>query len=826
MMQVESAAERYERQVHTTMKKLVSNNEIQMHPLQPLDSIKSICMQHRIGANPRASDIAGGFKFKAVLPQKYDREGLSVSRDYEVIGEASSSEQRRDPKMRVRYTDPVSGDQKEIIVPRSVIRVAASVRDESESMDVAQEKFASELRYSAISALRDISTQLDRSGHQLAMPDFNADEPLIPQIAGVLYRGDFAAFQRDITRGIKSIGDSMVDANIDEDLAPDERADSFINNKLVHALTIVAEASSRVGMGGQFSDLVTKAFGGADDPEADQAYGSKRSSMINRIRLASTGQLRNDSDAEEAKEIIDQVVEIGEQHGVDKDQTLRGLVHSVNESLSIIVRAVNGRNKVAKMRAERHYEENLVGLDIPVPSRALLVPGSTVTVVPVKRNLNRITRDNLKILGVTPNMLISDPLLGLVAAIEYAAYARGLMPTLDLLAEDLSQQFASRMLSSLAPQVKRADGKVFPRVLTTAENARVLSIAKDSLTSLLMSPIDPRTDDMQRAERKAVLGTYRKISSIIENAEIGTINEENMASAEANADSAASGILQLRNAMLDRSARAITSNEGAKSLHEVAPCTAVMLNRLAFGPREMTLYNILVPPTEEALKFMTADFFREAMTGVQKTGKDVIFSREVDKIAVSMRVLNDFYMDFMAEVDREESKGKAVLTRLSRKYSSEDKDSAKIARSVAAALGVTTPNASRDSLERAAEQAADRIIEEMSSLSDTSRNNRVIARATKIVEDALGSDRSQIYVRAGAERQYDECVRLFTNWIGNLDAITAQDAAKIVASSPQSAVDYGVPQMIDKITHDAVAAVYNRYVSESETAIYPYTSRK
>jgi len=839
------AVERLERQVDETMRKLVSHNEIQFHALQPLDTIDSVCRQHRIGLNPLAEEIRTGFSFTGALPRRYDKRGLSVERYYTVDGEDTKSGSRRDPVMKVSYHDVGAEKTGEIKVPRSQIRTAASVTDEAVSAAAARNKFATELRYSAAAALRDVSLQIDRAGDTTVMPRLNPSEPLIPQLAKFLYESDMQACDRLYTGGIEGVKKSMIDARIDRDLAPDPRADARINEKLVFAITIVAEASRRAGRGAQFADAVRVAFGSEESDTASARF-------VNRIRLVTGGTAQGDRDVADASQVVDGLIEIGKASGKNTVQSLQPLVNSVSESLSMVTRGRQRRVKIAEALEERKYEQNLVGHEIPVPKRALLVPGSTVVVSPAKRSIGRTGREHMHILGINPTMMLSDPLTGFVAAIEYAGFARGLMPTLSYISEALSEKFASRLLEVMSPTTTTKSGKVVRRTLTPGETAIVNRIAADSLRDIFMSPVAPGVEDIQSAERKAVLRTYRRINSIVESGGIGVLSEEGIVASSATSDQVAQSIRDLRNAFLDAAARAITSDEGAKQLYRAAPCTAVMLNRIAFTQREMMLFNILTPSPDDALKTMTADFYREAMTGIQssKAGRDPFFSREVDRIAISMRVLNDFYTDLVAAAERIADEGKAVVSRLVRKFSAEaginivlyGKDGeeisdvagvsksdsekrAEILRKVAGALGLPD-NASLAQMENAGDEAAQEIIAEMSSLSDTSRNNKIIKEVTRIVEETLGFDKRRIFVNANAERQVQDCTNVIANWLNAMRPITTREAQELSREDPHQAVNFGVPQMIERISNDAFTAVYNSYVEESRTAVQPYTIRR
>ena len=818
---IEGATERYERQVDETMRKLVSNNEIQFHPLNPIDTIVSICVQHRIGMNPRAEDIRGAFTFTAALPRRFDKLGLKVSRHYTVMGQATDKENQRDPNMRVSYTG-TQGKVDEIVVPRSQIRVAASVTNEAASIAAAREKFASQLRYSALAAFRNISAQLSRAGDESApvMPDLSESDPLLPQIARFLYQSDIASCDRLYKKGIDGIRRSVIDAGIDESVAPDPNADSPINDRLTFCMTIVAEASRRLGSGRKFADLVRQSFGGSSSDTTGATF-------VNRISLVAAGTVKNDPELDRASSVVDDLVELGEGVGRTQQQSLQPFIGSVSESMSLIVRSRENRAKVGEARAAKKYEDSLIGLEIPIPARVLIVPGSTLVVVPPRRSLGRVGREHIQTLGINPSMLLSDPMMGFVAAIEYAGYSRGLMPTLAYLSETLSDDFAERIMAASQVGKRMPDGSVKRRSLTPGEMGAVNKVAADSLRNMFISPVSPNNEDLKSAERQAVLKTYRKINKILDSNEIGVMSPEGEWSVEATSPQVAQSIKDLKDAFLDAAAKSVISNEGAKELYKVAPCTAVMLNRLAFTSSETMLFDILTPTSETALQTMTADFYNEAMSGIQrsKTGREVIFSREVDRIAVAMRVLNDFYTALMADTERE-SAGKIVVARLVKKFAGEDGvDPAKrgeILKRVASALGASD-SAPLEVLENLGSEAAEKIFAEMSTLSDNSKNNRIVGAVTRIVSDSFGTNKQQIFARAGAEKQTVACANTVREWIQGLSPISSHAVQDIVDQTPANVVRYGTPQLINKVSDDVFSAVYGRYIAESRESLRPYT---
>ncbi len=213
-----------------------------------------------------------------------------------------------------------------------------------------------------------------------------------------------------------------------------------------------------------------------------------------------------------------------------------------------------------------------------------------------------------------------------------------------------------------------------------------------------------------------------------------------------------------------------------------------MLNRLAFDSREMTLYNILEPESAETLTAMTPDAFREAMGGVQrgKISRAAVFSNEVDRIAVSMRLLNDFYTSLQAEASQpsESSSGnsmaRAVIARVTRKYASGIKSPQEVARIVGRVLGV--PNASSlNDLRDAADNAAKKIAAEMSALSDSNSNSRVVQAIRAIVRDSVGASPQESVRRLGVMSAYEECVRRVEEWIKSTDVVTKEAATELLS---------------------------------------------
>ena len=822
-LQMNSSVERYERQVHDTMQKLVSHNQIQMHALLPIDTIDSICEQYKIGVNPTPDDITINFKFTATLPAKFDPDGLTMQRNYEVVGNVATEKKTRSPEVLVRYQSP-SGAIKEMVIPKRAIMVALATRNEAASKARAREQFAQVLRFSFIAGLRDISRQIDQAGDQMLMPKLKDDEPLIPQIAETLYESDVTLCQRRIKKGLAGISDSMIDADMPEELAPDPNAGTVINDRFSRALRVLAILSKRVGQGRQFATSVAEALG--QQAESSDEDATRRSTLVRQIRGITSVESKVSQLFPEESGIADDFVRLLSEDERSERDVIVSLVQSVNESLSFMTAAQRDLEMVMGKRERREYEEALVGFNIAVPPRGLLVPGATITVVPPKRSIGRLSRETMRVMGVTPNMMLSAPMMGLVASIEYIAFAKALIPMLQSAADDMSEGLFRRMMGVYYPATTNLRGEQVKRELSSSEETSGIAACRDALSNFLMSPITSSENDYLKAEHKAVLQTYRKISSIIGNEdEIGVIPTEKMSAMDASALAARDAVRGLQRAAFDGVARSITSDEGVRKLYTVAPCTAVMLNRLAFNASQMRLYNVLEPKNEEALTTMTADFFREAMSGIQrgKTGREVIFSREIDRIAVAMRVLNDFYTDFKASANAMGTVEAAVIDRLRRKLTTPSMKPNEVASKIAAALGVTEQVRSLDDLKPQARIYAQKISEEMAMLSDTDHAGKLMQVLREIADTSVGTSRQLIASRIKAETAYSSCVSAVNTWIQSTDIITPQEVKKVVTDAPHDALRYGVPQILENISEAAANAVISRYITERQTD--PKTSR-
>jgi hypothetical protein len=487
----------------------------------------------------------------------------------------------------------------------------------------------------------------------------------------------------------------------------------------------------------------------------------------------------------------------------------------VNESLSFMAAAQSDMLTVENKKRDGVYEDALVGLQIPVPPRGILVPGATVTVVPPRRTMGRFSRQAAKMLGVTPSMQLSAPLMGIVSSIEYVAFAKALIPMLDSASDDMSKQMLDRMMS-IFDEPGRGGARSLS--LSSAQEASGTSACRDALQNFLMSPINPSADDYLKAEHQAVLQTYRKISSIVGRAEIGVISPENMSAMDETAMAAESAILSLQRAAFDGVARSVTSDVGVRKLYAVAPCTAVMLNRLAFNASQMRLFSILEPATETALTTMSADFFREAMSGIQrgKTGRPIVFSREIDRIAVAMRVLSDFYTDFKVESEKNNPE-LAVIERLSRKYATPGMKPADVLARVATALGVSGSVRTPEDLKPSARAAAQKIAQEMALLSDADPSGKLMKVLREIADESVGTVKGLIPARIEAESAYDKCIKAVQAWIDSAPVITRKDAESVVNSSPRDAVHFGVPQILESISESAANAVFPKYNAARQT---------
>jgi hypothetical protein len=488
--------------------------------------------------------------------------------------------------------------------------------------------------------------------------------------------------------------------------------------------------------------------------------------------------------------------------------------------------------RVFESRERKSFEERLVGLNIPVPPRGLLVPGATITVVPPRRTLGRTTREHISLFGVSPNMLISAPVVGIVSSIQSTAFNMALMPTLETLSADTRDAFFEKIRANHGPTQVDRRGKQVLRPLTPTEEARARRACEDALRAFFTSQVSSFGQD-RATEHDAVMRAYHAFASAVGSDALMVLDPTKTSRLDAQSQLVHDALRDLYRSILDGVAKSVTSDAGARSLYAVAPCTAVLLNRLAFDSREMTLYNILEPESAETLTSMTPDAFREAMGGVQrgKISRAAVFSNEVDRIAVSMRLLNDFYTSLQAEASQpSESSGsnsmaRAVIARVTRKYASGIKSPREVARIVGRVLGV--PNASSlNDLRDAADNAAKKIAAEMSALSDSNSNSRVVQAIRAIVRDSVGASPQESVRRLGVMSAYEECVRRVEEWIKSTDVVTKEAATELLSSSPSMTVRYGVPSLLAQISDRVVDRIAPTYENEAQRSISLYAARR
>jgi hypothetical protein len=771
-----SAKQRYRESVQSTMSSLSNRAQIQMHTLRATDTIDSICLQHRIGENVRPSDIKPSFIFRTKLPEKYSPDGLRGVLEYTVLSVEKPASTKASIATLACSFPSESGipERRTVRVPVPVIVEQLALQAKGTSLAEAKKMIGEELKFAASSVLRSLGVGMRGEGSF----SFSSTEPLAPQLARMYADNDEAAASLTIRRGVEGIAAALKD--FDERLKPDPnfRGSDFLSDKLIKALGFVGSLSYLVGMGRQYYASVRSAV--PTDSEGNRALTS----------------IKNATETRPSDELVRQVKTSTGLNMSDED--LATVVQDVISNLGVVASGRRDVERISQMRNEGDYTRRVLGLQIPVPARTLLDPGATVTVVPPTRSPGRVSRELFADLGVGADAFISPAFINLTAMIDAAGFEHCFLPIVDLLADDLKEDYLTFLMGR--------SGERLPR------NERALEIAKRSIASMIArpaasrEPFDAEKHTLQaHQEINALLGSRDKIPSLSRDASPKDLNETQLAGA----------VVRLKEDCDDRAALAVSSATGARTLYRVAPCTAVMLNLSEFTQKERLGYDILVPTAESAFRVMTAAAYRDITVGVQR-GKEgrPLLTEELDRIGSLVTAMHDFYEELAAEVG-EKGAAEVVAERL-RARIAPDKSLKDALPEIAAALGVPS---TQDDIKRAASRELEAISREMSALSVPGLKGAVGAVIDRIVRDAAGRDTKTVATRMGVdEKKMQACFDLLNEFLGSTPSVSVTPTQDL-RGDPQTLITYVTSQITQSAAESAAKNLVDEYARLSATAV-------
>lgn len=799
------SSKRYESQVTSSITSIIDKNQLQIHHLQVGDTIDSLIEEYDLTKGISRS-LAEGSKFRAILPKKYlDGSHAHIGRDYEVFDVKRTG--KKITSYMLQYED--NGTKHSIDVPASEIARVLAAGGRSKSPVQVREEFAKNLRYCAIAALRQVS----RNTTLTSATRIFSDQAIIKQLAEIIFQNDLGACNQEITNGIKSVSKSMEDAGFLDSILPDPDADNpVVNKKLEFALSVVGILSVRVGSQNTFLEEV-EAGTNAKDGGLAQAQFSRIRNVVN----------NPDRQSDELKNAVDKF--LASSNGSHEE--IASLVRSVKESLSICEFGYNEMRRIEKFQAEGVYDHSLIELGIPIPASPILRPGTVLTVTPPKRTLGSVTRRTLLGAGIKINEMLSAPTKAFSSAIVNATLTVCLIPVMKDTASNLSEIVSNRIWEHYGPQVKTDSGVLRTRQRSLQEIEEMKDICKEQLLKVFIDPITAGRNDVDTAV--SMLTAYKKVGALVDSTKVSTVrsvgtHESDMAESEA-ADAA----LRLKRALIDGTCDAIRSREGLNALYAIAPCTAVLLNQQAFSsPSQKRLFNILVPRAGVATKTMTTGLYSELLgAGVQKSKEGAsdfssVISRAADRMVVAVKVINDFYNDFVIEINQY-GEVEAVLNRLRARVSFESNEIKE--REIAKMLGIDATSPSKSEIEKAAKSAVEQISNEISVLGNAEKESELYETIVAIVRKKAGTSPATICSKMDVEKQYEEYINKTATFIKVLDVIETSDLKEMFSSNSRATVDLGSAQLVEQIAKRVYEEIRHQYAAENAEAVLPYQKR-
>jgi len=798
------SSKRYESQVMSSITSIIDKNQLQIHHLQVSDTINSLIEEYDLTKGiPRS--LSEGSKFRAILPKKYlGGSHAHIERDYEVFDVKLTG--KKITSYMLQYED--SGTKHSINVPATEITKVLVSGGKSKTPVQVHEEFAKNLRYCAIAALRQVS----RNTTLTSSTRISSNQTIIKQLAEIIFQNDLSACNQEITNGIKSVSKSMEDAGFVDSILPDPDADNpVVNKKLEFALSVVGILSVRVGSQNTFLEEV-EAGTNAKDGLAQIQFSRIRNVVNNPDR-------QND----ELKNAVDKFLASGN----GSHEEITSLVRSVKESLSICEFGYSQMRRIEKFQAEGVYDHALVDLAIPIPASPILRPGTVLTVTPPKRSLGSVTRRTLLGAGIKINEMLSAPTKAFSSAIVNATLTACLIPVMKDTASNLSETVSNEIWQHYGPQVKTDSGVMRTRQRSTQEIEEMKDICKEQLLKVFIDPITAGRNDVDTAA--SMLTAYKKVGALVDSTKVSTVRSVGTHASDMAESEAADAALSLKRALIDGACDAIRSREGLNALYAIAPCTAVMLNQQAFSsPSQKSLFNILVPRAGVATKSMTTGLYNELLgAGVQKSKEgasdfSTVISRAADRMVVAVKVINDFYNDFVIEINQY-GEVEAVLNRLRARVSF---DSTEIKeREIAKMLGIDATSPSKSEIEKAAKSAVGQISNEISVLGNPEKESVLYETIVAIVRKKAGTSPSTICSKMDVEKQYEEYLNKTATFINVLDMIETSDLKELFSSNSRAAVDLGSVQLVEQIAKRVYEEIRHQYEAENAEAVLPYQKR-
>jgi hypothetical protein len=785
-LRVMSASDIYEQRVQNRTAALLHRNKFQMHALQKNETINGLISLYRM--DEAFPELSSGSLINAALPAQYVGAGLTHPIAYTI--DNIKREKGKTFYEIVSKETMKDGRQLRVTVSKEVLQRAAFGKT-TKTKEQLRKEFADLLRYSAYSAIRSIARTLsDTATAQIESSRF-LERPLIPQMAEILRESDQKECREQIEKGVEILASVMSDANL-KDFSPDPRnATPLSNSRIERAFSLIVEISRRVNLEYVFLSTLSKISEG--DSVLQEQY--------NRVDRPSS---------DEIKQRADEFM-----NTLERESDAAAFVRSAAEALAVCLAGKQTERKISEFFSKGTYEDRLTGLMIPVPAAPILTPGNILTVVPPRRTLGSEAREVMRssLFGINANIMISQPVLGILRTIVLATTAHALLPVMRLAARELSPKFAERVWSAVGPRRTTIGGSQVTPGMTEGERDEVEKICEQQILSIFVNPLVRGEDDLDTATK--MLEAYKRSAAAVRSERVSSIKLDESDSGTLEADVADAAIM-LKRELVDGAYNALLTREAAAELYAVSPCLAVLLNPSYFTEKQRALFNVLVPPSDQALEKMTASLFDEIMgAGIQKgkefkLGEEEIFiSDSADRVAAAVKIINDFYQELTSEANALGA-GRAVLSRVAKRLKLKGTSDSENVSAIASALGVKATT--EQQLIQQADRMFAQIVDEMTELGNANSSSPIFLVVSRLVAARAGNNPVNICQNLGAQNQYKLYLEKTQEFIDSVDVIQTQDAS-------EAPMRFSAEQLVHEIAGRAYNALISKYRSDSEFAV-------
>ena len=842
---VGSASEKYSEQVARTVRRIAANNSFQIHHLRLTDTIDSICEEYRVGEASSARDMmSSAHEFVAALP-KYVSAGASATPDaYVTMGVVPFSEEEEAKKQfpailskRIKKRDPViklksKSSGKDVYVLLSDAIAAANAETRRLKPEEAREKFSRELTYIANRALP------LASGGAASVSPLNIDptRPLIPQLADRMAERAKSVADERFRAGLRELAQSC-EEQISKPFDP--AADRLDNAGLIRFLGMVLVVARGVGRDSEVTALIEQSFSG---------YPSIIRSAINKSEAISG--LRDESESRHVRMSSEDVRIVDAVSDILESLNSRSIIGSIVSSLSMMAGARTSWLAVEKDATRTGggmsmFDRRLIDMIVPVPSRSILTPGTSVTVRSPSRRIGDSGMHNMRYLGLGFNSLRSQPTLGFISAIKQATFAEIIHPILESLCDEAADAWTGRVIDMLvgsagaggaAAKMRAAVNLKSDVSLTPSDKAVIRDSLRKGVHELFVLP-EARVG---RQDVEGIRRAYSGFNKFLGKKYVLMSNNTSLAAADSDADSVQMRVKDLMRVAQDAAARMIFDERGATRLAQMVPCTVALLDPGSASAEGKILLSLLTPSKEGALRTMSPASYRNTVLGVRRgrTGRQAIFGYEIERISLAVKLLNDFFESLDSDTGPDRNNITPMIERAKSAARRQDKSLGdKVPpEKICEVLGIPANSSVEEinerckSLRRTAALEVSHLSDVKGKFTDTIRS--IIAERSQ--DKSLNSLKTLLsrYISGNSEYDSDSLIESvnesFMSWVNDVpipdpvDIKTAASLASKSRSANNALVSDGIPQMLSSFVSSVVETQMPIYRAQRSRSLMPY----